>query len=760
VDVLRSLSATGVEILYSSDLVPPDLAAPATLRGGNPMSRAVESLSAHHLLLRNVGDRRYIVTRASGPPSAASEPTSAVVRSAQTVAELDEVSVSASRYAFTESAVGEPTAVTRRDIEAVPGAEQDAMQAVREAPGIATNLSSRPYVRGALLDDVLVRFDGITLTDPFHFKNFQSLISAFDPAAVEQLDVYTGGFPVKYGTRSAGVIDLTPRSVESGYENRIGVSRLSYDLSTVGHAEHAPIDWLATVRHSIHDIVLKPINGDIGEPTYMDALGRIRWRANDDSAWTLGWLLLDDRVRLTTDPSTEQAAVRDRDQQIWVASDWALSGALHSRTSIAWTNAQRTRSGSIALANIANGQLDEQRDFTGVDLRTDWIYIQSAETTWNLGVEAAQERAELSFARTEQFALPVTTSLLQPVDASLTARQEPRASVLGLFVSGHRRWQDFEAEVGARLDRQDYRGFGAHAQVSPRVNLRFDATPLWHVYGSWGRFTQAQRVNEWRMEENQSAPDPATQATHLVAGVAHDSAQGTRWRVEMYRNQWTSVSPYYDNSLDALSLLPDLRPDRVRIAPHGAETAGVELSARKSLGYGFDAFATYAISRTTDDMSGLDVPRSWDQTHAVNLDLAWRHANTSASLLFGWHSGWPRTPASIVQGAPTFPASVVLGARNSARWGSYASTDLHLAQSIPSNYGELTLWVDTNNVFNRRNECCAVIAPADSTTASPTIATSYWLSRIVNVGFTWQFGPSRSGSVATGAPAAVDQSRK
>src|SRR3981189_127267 len=181
---------------------------------------------------------------------------------------------------------------------------------------------------------------------------------------------------------------------------------------------------------------------------------------------------------------------------------------------------------------------------------------------------------------------------------------------------------------------------------------------------------------------NKRTPDPVTKAVHLIAGVAHESADAARWRLEVYRNHWSSVSPYFDNSLNSLSLLPDLRPDRLRIAPSDAETAGVELSVRRSFGHGFNGSAAYALSKTTDDLSGRDVPRSWDQTHALNLDLAWRHANTSASILVGWHNGWPRPPVSVPQGTPTLPASVVVGMRNSARWGNYATADLRLAQTM------------------------------------------------------------------------------
>jgi TonB dependent receptor/TonB-dependent Receptor Plug Domain len=741
IDLLRVLGATGVDVLYSSDLVPPDLGVPAVLQGSDPLSRVTEALAAHHLMLRNVGPRRYIVTR---EPRSRSAPATSFNRrqSSPQEPDLDEVSVFASRYALDGIAVGEPASFTERDVQQTPGSENDALRAIRASPGLATNLSSRPYVRGAFPDDVLVQFDGIPLVDPFHFKSFQSLISALDPAAVGRIDVYTGGFPVKYGTRSAGVFDLAPRTVQSGYEQRVRASLLSYDFSSVGRAEHWPIEWLATVRHSANDIALKPIKGDVGEPTYIDALGRIRWQADAGSAWTLGWLMLDDRIGLATEPAQEQASAHHRDSYTWIASDWNPSGALHSRTSLSVTNIERSRGGALGLAGIAGGQLAERRDSSVEDLRTAWSYAQSAQTTWNVGAAAGLETAELTFDRQERFTDAIAASFARPTDAALTSRQALRASTLGFYASFRRRWQALEAEIGARLDRQDYRSLGSHAQMSPRLNVRFDPTPDWHLYSSWGLFTQAQRVTEWRSEASQSTPDPATRAEHVIAGVMHESANATHWRLEAYRKHWTSVSPYFDNSLDRLVLLPELGPDRLLVTPNSAETAGIELSARRAFGPGFEASAAYALSRTTDDLNGRDVPRSWDQPHAVSVDMAWRDANFSTSLLVGWHSGWPRTPVSVVQAAPGLPAYFVVGARNSARWADYLSADLRIAQIVPMAYGELTLWVDAANATNRTNDCCTGLRP-EQPGSMPATNTKTWLSRIINAGFVWRFGPAR-----------------
>jgi len=204
VDLLRSLSARGLDILYSSDLVTPDLTVPPTLHKTDPLGRAREALAAHHLELRSDGQKRYIVARSA--TLAAHEPPAA----ARSGRSLEEVTVFASRYVLEDQPATQSVSLDRHDLEQVPGAHDDVMRAIRTVPGLADNLSSRPYVRGAFLEDVLVRFDGIPMVDPFHFKNFQNLISAFDPATVDRIDVYTGGFPVKYGTRSAGVIDVAP----------------------------------------------------------------------------------------------------------------------------------------------------------------------------------------------------------------------------------------------------------------------------------------------------------------------------------------------------------------------------------------------------------------------------------------------------------------------------------------------------------------------------------------------------------------------
>lgn len=737
-DLLRSLAASGYDILYSSDLVPPDLMVPETLHGTDPLGRAREALAAHHLALRSDGQKRYVVTKSNRIEPVVKQDAPVVPAQEH----LDEVAVFASRYVFEDQAGTVQSSFGHDDLEQMPGAQGDVMRAIRTVPGLANNLSSRPYVRGAFLEDVLVRFDGIPMVDPFHFKNFQNLVSAFDPATVERMDIYTGGFPVRFGTRSAATFDIAPREVDSGYEHRVGANLLSYDASTVGRSDTWPVEWLATARHSTQKIVLQPTGGDTGEPSYLDVLSRLRWQVDPALALIGGWLLLDDEVSSTADdPGNEQAVAHDRDIYGWLAAEWSPTGSVHSRSSLSVASSERTLVGSLNLPGAAAGSLNERREISTVDLRTDWTYVQTESVMWDLGAETTFETADLNFARSENLNPLLAASLERPADVTLVNARSPSSVVLGTYGSLRRRWRRLEVETGLRADFQDYRGLGSHSQLSPRLNLRFDPTPDWHLYGSWGHFRQAQRVDEWRSETDQTAPDPATHVVQSIGGVAHDVSAATHWRVEAYYNHWLSVHPYLDNELNRLSLIPELGLDRVLVTPRGGDAAGVELSLRQSIGPDWVVAGSYILSRSRDDLGGRDVLRSWDQTHAFNAEVTWKRGLSSASFVVGWHSGWPKTPIFFMSGGAGVPASLEIESRNSGRWGNYFSADVRLARTVPLKWGEVLLWADATNVSNRDNECCNVYGQVDAAGNLLPPTTASWYPRVLNVGFEWRLRP-------------------
>ena len=733
VSLLEALRAQGINVIYSSDLVAPDMRAPSLPDNLAPLARAEQALAAHGLMLRQIGPGRYAVVqapqRAPPPPQPAAPPPARI--------EPQEVSVYASRYDLRADDIAEPHLLTQPQIEQVPGSQDDALRAVRIIPGVVSNLSTRPYIRGSFVDDVLVQFDGVPLADPFHLKNFQSLVSAFDPAAVKRIEVYSGGFPVSYGTRSGGVIDVEPRSLSSGYEHSFGASLLAYDAATTGRADSLPIDWLATVRHSVPDVVLKPVNGHEGEPEFLDSLGRVRWRNDDGSAWTLGWLLLEDNIDLSTTSLDERTGAHYRDEYLWFARDQVFGDNLKSRTVISGSWGERSRAGSLDEAGIGVGSLDETRHLSSIDLRSLWTWRMDERTTWIYGIEASHSQADLRYDRTGTFSPAIAASFDRPADNSLAARAEPEVEAYAAYVSARRQWSPVEAEIGVRVDAQHYGNTVMHEQFSPRLNLRYDFAPAWRLYGSWGRFTQAQRVDEWRLEDPQVMPDPSAIAIHSIIGLVYQPRDDFHVSLELYRKKWTEVRPYYENLLDSLSLVPDLSPDRIRVAPTASEASGAELTVRRSLPNSFEVWGGFSASLVSDDFGPMsDVRRSWDQPRAVTLGVGWNKSGWTTSAVFGWHRGWPRTD---IRDNMVSPGALIIGRRNADRWGDYFSADLSASRTAAFAGGELSTWVEVTNATDRSNACCMHLLPPAAGETAPGVEPNSWLPRMINVGFTWRF---------------------
>jgi hypothetical protein len=746
VDVLGALRGSGVDVIYSTDLVTPSMRLVAPLRSQSTLDRAREALAPYGLILRSIGPDRYVVTRA--PPRAGVAPVPlqppAATAPAQAASELAEISVYASQYTLGASDTGEPKSFSSVDIDRIPGDQDNALRATRLLPGVANNGSSRAYIRGSPLDDVLVEFDGVPLFDPFHMKDFQSLLSAFDTAAIDRMDVYSGGFPVQYGTRSGAVIDITPRSLSSGYECTVGASKLAYEASSVGSADVWPVDWLATVRNSAPEVAARPGNGrTLGAPQFTESVGRVRWHQGVDTAWTLGWLLLDNRTSLATVPTAETSVARYRDEYVWAAFDANVVEGLHSHTMLALTDAGRTRDGFLRLGGIVSGHVGDDRSFSGAQLRNEWTYRLDPQLTVDYGLEAGESSARLRYGRVEHFNQLIVAAFGRPADNSLHAIVAPEEMTYATWASVRRRWAPLEVELGVRFDAQKYEDFAARQQWSPRINVRYDIATRWHVFGSWGHFTQAQRPEEWRVEEDQAAPELPELAIHSTLGVAYQSSHQARFGMEVYRKRWTNVSPYYDNTLQKVTLVPDLIPDRLRLAPGDSQSVGVELSAHRAFSAFLEGWANYTWSRVVDDFSGTTVLRSWDQPHALASGLTWSNGPAAVETVVGWHRGWPRTPVTFVPGTRFTPPDILLGTRNSARWGNFFTLDLRSSWTKAFARSDFSLWAEATNSTNRRNPCCDRIL-ASASDLDPAVAQpDSWFPRSFDVGFTWRFHERR-----------------
>ncbi len=298
--------------------------------------------------------------------------------------------------------------------------------------------------------------------------------------------------------------------------------------------------------------------------------------------------------------------------------------------------------------------------------------------------------------------------------------------------------QRLAAEFGLRWDEQTY-GADADDQWGPRLNLAWQLDDATRLRASWGRFQQFQGINELQVEDGVDRFFPAQRADHAILGLERDLPADLTLRVEAYRKDYAQLRPRYENLFDPLSLVPELRWDRVAIAPDSARAEGIEwLLTHRGTGP-WHGWLNYTWSRVNDREDGVDTRRSWDQTHSVGSGVAWASGPWQATLAAAWHTGWPTTPVEVVD--PTSPdATLALGRRNSIRYDDYASLDARVSRDFTLSRGELTAFVEVTNLTNRRNPCC-VDYTYEYQDAGLVLERDYrhWLPLVPSLGVLWKF---------------------
>jgi len=243
------------------------------------------------------------------------------------------------------------------------------------------------------------------------------------------------------------------------------------------------------------------------------------------------------------------------------------------------------------------------------------------------------------------------------------------------------------------------------SQTSPRAALMWRPREDTRLRLSWGRFFQAQGINELHASDGEETFSRAQRATHLVASIEHDLTPALKLRAEAYRKEYQQPLPRYELLMNTLVVLPELRPDRIRIAPDSAEAEGAEISLNYDAG-ALSGWLSFSASQVYDRVDGQKLRRRWDQRNYASGGLSWRGASWDASVAATWHTGWRTTELELATLDP-FPL-VAVGERNAMRLSDYASIDLRIARRFDlGSAGELTAFVEINNLFERTNECCA-----------------------------------------------------
>ncbi|GAB5535375.1 MAG: TonB-dependent receptor [Rubricoccaceae bacterium] len=682
------------------------------------------------------------------------------IRLAPTSGTLDAVTVTANGDLMRSNETASLITLSPRELAALPSVgEVDVFRSLQLLPGISgTNEgSSGLYVRGGTPDQNLVLLDGMTM---YHVDHFFGFFSAFNADAIQDVQIYKGGFPATYGGRTSSVVDLTGRT--GGSTRGLGVN---VNLLSAGAVAEVPlgdrVSLLVSGRRSYTDVLKTPLYTGIfdtltdAEPApdlpagrggagggalgarstgpgqvsvqpdfyFYDANAKLNIRPTDADVIALSLYNGQDHLdesRLTATSVTRGDAVgATLLNNVADVTAWGNLGA-----SAKWSRQWAPRFYSNAL--VAYSRYFSENDRASLverfEAETDSLLLSRSTSTFEdnrLDDFTVRLDNEWQAARTHTigFGGQFTQSdvrYLNVRDDSLTVLDRDQASQLAAaYVQDT--WRPvapLRVVAGLRAAAYD-----ATDQVvlEPRLSASLDVTDRFRLKGAYGEYHQyvARVVNEsvtegardfWLLADGETVGVQGS--THYVLGASYETPT---WLldVEAYRKDLRGLSEFTlrFNPSGSVFEADDLFFDGTGVA------RGVEVLLQRTAGR-FTGWAGYTLSQvehTFDGLNGgLPFPALHDQTHELKLvGVARLSDRWTASATWAAATGRPYTAPESVYTLTlldgTEQSYIHVGEKNGERLPAYHRLDASLHYRFPVGGSDVDLGLSVFNLYNRTN---------------------------------------------------------
>lgn len=140
------------------------------------------------------------------------------------------------------------------------GGVEDVFRTLQSLPGVVApnDFSSQLIVRGSGPDQNLIIMDDIEVFNPYRLYG---VISMFNPDAVSDVNLISGGFPAKYGDRLSAVLDVTNREGDASKAFKGNINASIVDANIVLEGKNpfkVKGSWLINSRRTYYDLIIEP----------------------------------------------------------------------------------------------------------------------------------------------------------------------------------------------------------------------------------------------------------------------------------------------------------------------------------------------------------------------------------------------------------------------------------------------------------------------------------------------------------------------
>ncbi len=590
--------------------------------------------------------------------------------------------------------------VSRTEMTTVPGTFGDPLRVIQTLPGVAR----MPYglgllvIRGSSPQDSGVYVDGHRVPILYHFLGGPSVLT---PDLIDRIDFYPGGFGVRYGRATAGVVDVATRSeAPTRVHGAADVDFLDSSAMLEGPLGGGFGGQIAA-RRSYIDLLLplfiprsEGSSTALVSPIYWDYQARVARPIGNSGRLSLFAFGSEDSLKVSTsDPERGNIDLGTRIGFHRVIGTYLTAiGPWTSRFSPSWGHDQFV---------FTSGEIGGRGSAHVLGLREELGRQVLPSLKLAAGIDSELRFDEFAF----DLSLPPerrTYGRTERVPTHIERSQRNMSS--GFYAEAL--WDlrpDLRIVPGLRLD-WFHLGTEDRVSLDPRVVIRWARTPTQAFKVGTGIFHQAPQPQQ--MDAEFGNPKLSLLwADQYHAGIEQGITGALSLDATVYFSRRHALPIASAREVDG-------RIERYASAGRG-RSYGLELRLKHAVSDKFYGWISYTLARSEvvlsrpvdpDDPPRPYRPTDFDQTHNFILVASRRLGAWELGTRFRVVSGIPETP---IVGA-TYDADYdrydpILGPRNSERRQTFHQLDLRVERTFIFDAWRFSIYLDVQNVYNAEN---------------------------------------------------------
>lgn len=504
----------------------------------------------------------------------------------------------------------------RAEVRQLPGAFGDPFRAIEAMPGITPIVSGLPYffVRGAPPGNVGYFLDGVRVPLLYHFALGPSVVH---PALIDRVDLYSGGYPARYGGYAGAIVsgETTAPADKPHGEGNIRLFDAGALVETPYANQRGTI--LLGGRYSYTALIVS----QFAPNTIVDY-----WDYQTRVTYDLG-----PRDRLTGFVfGSFDLAGEERNGQIRSGASTEFHRA-DVRYDHDFSGPERTTRFALTLGYDRTRSFEANRPSPYVRdrllaARNQTSYRLSDDVLLRAGAETTVDFYDILFEQNDFPALfPARRDISVAAYTELAWKPTPRIEITpglrGAFYASRGQWA---------------------SGLDPRISAAFaisDPIRILHAYGI------AQQLPSFVV------PIPGFQIADIGGGLQWSLQASAGVEAKLPAGLLLTANFFHNaffNMNDALATQTRGGSESEEVV-FGRRTrgsaVGLELWVRRRLTERLGGFLTYTLSRSVRNFDGQTFLASFDRTHVLNAALAYNLGRDwRAGTRLVWYSGRPHDP--------------------------------------------------------------------------------------------------------------------